>query len=156
MSRREQIRMSGAEVTDFLRSRHTGTLATIGPDGIPHQANLGYLVDDEGAVAMTSFAKAQKVSNLRRNPRASFLVELTGEYSEIRGVLLRGEVELAEEPAVVRPIFFGVREAAAARAGGEHQLVQTDMELHAPKRVALVFRARKIVSWDHRKLGGVY
>jgi hypothetical protein len=41
--------------------------------------------------------------------------------------------------------------------GGElAQEVRDMVAKQAPKRVGLVFRPTRIVTWDHRKLGGVY
>ncbi|HXA11573.1 MAG TPA: pyridoxamine 5'-phosphate oxidase family protein, partial [Mycobacterium sp.] len=39
---RAQIVMSEAEVSDFVTSRRTGTLATIGADGQPHLTAMWY------------------------------------------------------------------------------------------------------------------
>ncbi len=85
-SRRDLIRMSDEEVWAFLTEQRFGVLGTTGPDGAPHMVNVGFLVEDR-RIVLTSFAAAQKVRNLERQPTASFLVEVPWPYHQIRGVL---------------------------------------------------------------------
>ena len=67
MNRRQQIQLSPDEQAAFLREHRKGALATIGKDGFPHVVAMNFLAKD-GAFYMTSYGKAQKVLNIRRNP----------------------------------------------------------------------------------------
>ena len=100
---------------------------------------------------MTSYAKAQKVVNIRRNPKVALMIEAGNAYAELRGVMVRGHCEIIEGADAVRAAFAGMAEArgetpARPRAAGDS----------APKRVVLKVIPEKIASWDHRKLGGRY
>ena len=65
MRRRDQIKMSDAEVAAFLREERTVICATIGTDGFPHLMPLWYVMRAEEPWSWT-FAKSQKVRNCER------------------------------------------------------------------------------------------
>ncbi len=155
-SRRDLIRMSEEEMRDFLRSSKTMTIHSNGPGGYPHPMPMWFARDDDGTVRMTTFRKSQKVLNLRRDPRVSLLVEAGREYNELRGVVIYGKAEVVDDPEVVKAILrsiSGVGSLAqpAAKSAADAVIANT-----AAKRVAILIRPEKIVSWDHRKLGGSY
>ena len=149
-SRRQQIQLTPEEQAAFFRERKKAALATIDKDGYPHVVAMNYFARD-GAFYMTSYGKAQKVLNVRRNPKVALMAEAGDEYSELRGVMVRGHCEIIEGEAAVRAAFEGraVAQANPAR-------VNSGAEASAPKRVVLKIVPEKIVSWDHRKLGGSY
>ena len=136
-------------MTAFLAQPHKAALATIDKEGFPHVVAMGYFVKD-AAIYMTSYGKAQKVLNIRRNPKVGVMIETGQTYAEFVGVLLRGTCEIIEEPEAVARTMRELRgnqgEGAAPSAAASS----------APKRVVLKITPRKISSWDHRKLGGKY
>jgi hypothetical protein len=69
MSRREQIRMTEAEVRALLDDQRTLICATNGVNGWPHLMPLWFVVRGADIWAWT-YAKSQKVRNLERDPRA--------------------------------------------------------------------------------------
>jgi nitroimidazol reductase NimA-like FMN-containing flavoprotein (pyridoxamine 5'-phosphate oxidase superfamily) len=146
--RRRQIRMSEEEQAAFLRENAKCALATVDQSDFPHIVAMGFYVED-GAFWMTSYAKAQKVLNIRRNPRVGLMVETGGTYAELRGVMVRGTCEIIEDVETVRRVM-NHRRNAAAESGRPGALDS------APKRVALKIIPHKITSWDHAKLGGRY
>jgi PPOX class probable F420-dependent enzyme len=150
MSRRRQIRLTLDEQAAFLREHRKGALATMGKDGFPHVVAMNFLAKD-GAFYMTSYGKAQKVLNIRRNPRVALMAETGDNYSELRGVMIRGECEIIEGADAVREVFAAMAEARGAPA--ERPRGSADS---APKRVVLKIVPEKVTSWDHRKLGGAY
>ena len=147
MNRRRQIQFTPDEQAAFLREHRKGALATIGKDGFPHVVAMNFVAKD-GAYYMTSYGKAQKVLNIRRNPRVALMVETGENYAELRGVMIRGEGEIIEGAEAVRGVF-----AAMAEARGERPRDSADS---APKRVVLKIIPEKVTSWDHSKLGGAY
>ncbi|MGC2201599.1 MAG: pyridoxamine 5'-phosphate oxidase family protein, partial [Stellaceae bacterium] len=89
MNRRRQIHFSPEEQAQFLREHRKAALATFDKDGFPHLVAMNFFEKD-GAFYMTSYAKAQKVVNIRRNPRVALMVEAGNSYPELRGVMVRG------------------------------------------------------------------
>jgi PPOX class probable F420-dependent enzyme len=158
MSRRDQIRMTEAEVASFLAEQRVVTCASIGPDGRPHLMPLWFVADGETVLAWT-YAASQKAKNLRRDPRATLQIEAGDSYEELRGVMFEADTELVEEPAEVAAIGLLI---ALRYAPGDLTPADAPAELRdfvaaqARKRLVLRFRPTRTVSWDHRKLAGTY
>jgi PPOX class probable F420-dependent enzyme len=153
-SRRSEIAMSEAELARFLDEERVLTCASLGPNGRPHLMPLWYLRD--GPVLSTwTFGKSQKVKNLEREPRATLQVEAgRDQYGELRGAMLECDVGIERDPALVAG--FGLR-LMARYAGAEPPPEAREGVLQqAKKRVVLRFTPTRVVSWDHRKLGGRY
>ena len=145
---RPDIRLTPDEQVQYLRDNRKCALATVDRDGFPHVVAMNFRERD-GAYYMTSYGKAQKVLNVRRNPRVGIMVESGGAYAELKGVMVRGDCELIEDPERVAEVlsWLGVGRSTARPAGAARS---------APKRVALKIIPRKTTSWDHAKLGGRY
>lgn len=152
MSRRDQIVMSRDEVAAFLDSQRVVICASNGVRGWPHLMPLWYVVRDDDIWTWT-YAKSQKVRNLERDPRATLQVEDGEQYHELHGVMLETLVEIHRDTEVVAE--FGA-ELFRRYSGATGEDFMDSVRAQAPKRVALQFIAQHIVSWDHRKLGGVY
>jgi PPOX class probable F420-dependent enzyme len=156
VSRRDQIRMDADELAAFLDEQRTVIAATNGRDGWPHLMPLWYTVRD-GELWSWTYAKSQKVRNLERDPRVTLQVEAGESYDELRGVMIRAHAELRRDVETVAA-FGG--ELFARYTPGEGPAPPEVLEMvraQAPKRVALQFVAvEPPVTWDHRKLGGVY
>ena len=152
--RRSAITMSEAELHRFVDEERVLTCATIGPGGRPHLMPLWYLREADALLAWT-YGKSQKVRNLERDPRATLQLEAGRDvYGQLRGVMLECDVTIERDPARVGEFglklmarYAGAEISAQARAGVLQQ---------APKRVVLRFTPTRVVSWDHRKLGGTY
>jgi PPOX class probable F420-dependent enzyme len=154
MSRRDEIQLTPEEITAFLAEGKVANIATIGPNGRPHLVSLWY--SPRGDVLETwTYAKSQKAANLRRLPQATILVETGDSYEKLRGVSMECDVELVEDTEEITRIG-----GELMRRYSSSQEVATSASqfarLQAPKRVGLVCRPTKIVSWDHSKLGGTY
>ena len=149
-NRRGEIQLTPDEQAAFLRETHKAALATVDKDGFPHVVAMGFLAKD-GAIYMTSYAKAQKVVNVRRNPKVAVMIETGHQYAEFRGVMIRGHCEAIEDMNLVEATL---REIAAKRAG--RSSTPSGAGSSAPKRVVLKIVPEKIASWDHTKLGGKY
>lgn len=152
MSRRDQIRMTPEEVDEFLHGRHTMNVATIGADGRPHLVAMWYGFLD-GAPAFWTYGKSQKIVNLQRDPRITCLVEDGDRYEELRGAELVGRGVVIDDPDAVMAVGISVFERYTAPFSEEYRPM---IEKTGAKRVAVKIEVEKTVSWDHRKLGGVY
>jgi PPOX class probable F420-dependent enzyme len=160
VSRRDQIKMSHAEVGAFLDEERTVVCATIGHDGFPHLMPLWSVVRD-GELWSWTFAKSQKVRNLERDPRATLQVEAGTDYARLRGVMLKCDVTIHRDTDKVVELALELFARYRAGAAGEQGAVDDDVRAmvlaQAPKRVALQFTEVTRATWDHRKLAaGVY
>lgn len=148
MSARDHIRMSAAERVALLEAERVAVVTSIGPRGWPHAVPMWFVVRD-GEIWIWTYGFSQKVRNLERDPRATLLVEAGEVYGELRGVMVEAEAEIERD--VGRVLTLG-RELATRYGGGAGPAAEEQLARQAAKRVALRFRARRIVTWDHRKL----
>jgi PPOX class probable F420-dependent enzyme len=148
MAERPDIRLTPDEQAAFLRDNRKCALATVDQEGFPHLVAMNFTVRD-GAYYMTSYGKAQKVLNIRRNPKVSLMVEAGSAYAELKGVMVRGHCEILEGAEAVSEVFAWMAEdRREPRPAGASR--------SAPKRVVLKIVPAKTVTWDHAKLGGRY
>ncbi|HVH78681.1 MAG TPA: pyridoxamine 5'-phosphate oxidase family protein [Stellaceae bacterium] len=146
--RRRQIQLSEAEQAEFLSANRKCALATLDKDGYPHLVAMTFGVKD-GAYYMTSYGKAQKVLNIRRNPMVGLMIEAGASYGELKGVMVRGICDIVEGEEAVRNAW-----AIISGEGGRQRRRETNDS--ASKRVVLKVTPFKTVTWDHTKLGGKY
>ncbi|WP_089921137.1 pyridoxamine 5'-phosphate oxidase family protein [Lentzea albida] len=142
---RDAIRMSAAEVEEFLRGQKTLVVATIGRTGLPHLAPMWFAWVG-GEIVFCTDRKSQKIVNLRRDPRCSVLAEAGESYEQLCGVHMEGVTEFTELGPVV--------DAVVARNFGEvgdDPQARDALRKAMSRRVAVVFRPTKTASWDHRK-----
>jgi general stress protein 26 len=154
-SRRDDITMSTEELARFLDAQPFGVLGTIGPHGHPHQITMGFDRDGTERILMTSFAKSQKVRNAQRSSLGSFLVETGLSYGEIRGALFQGTLEVVTDRAQLAGWYYRMKEKSASLTPPD-SLPPIDDERLIDKRVLLRLSAERVITWDHRKLLGVY
>jgi PPOX class probable F420-dependent enzyme len=152
--RRDLIRMTEAEVDEFLHGRRVMNIATYNHDGTIHLVAMWYGFTPDGRPAFETFTKSQKVQNLRRDNRITALVESGEVYEELRGVELVGTAEVTEDPEVLMPIARNVVERYMEAV--EPDQLDAVAEMMARNRSAIVIDVDKVVSWDHTKLGGTY
>jgi PPOX class probable F420-dependent enzyme len=154
-SRRDQIAMTPAEIDAYLREQRRIILITIGPDGMPHPMPMNYGVDAEGRVVFSTFRKSQKVRNVERDPRASLLVESGATYPELKAVILYCAVEIVDDYEAMRAamkVMRGTSDDTAAITPQRREQIDASMV----KRVVLRCTPRRMISWDHAKLGSFY
>ena len=148
--------MTPAEIEGFLAGAKTMILCSIGRDGVPHPMPMWFVQGDDGVVRMTTFRKSQKVRNLRRDPRVALLVEDGVEYAQLRGAVLYGRCEVIDDLDAVTATLIDITGGAAANDPAAREGMAKVVQGTAAKRVLLRTRPDRIVSWDHRKLGGTY
>ena len=102
-----------------------------------------------------TFAKSQKVLNIRRDPKMSALVETGETYDTLRGVELVGTARLIEDHDEI----LVVAKLVAPRYQGVGVLSDAALpfiEAQARKRLGVELVVEATVSWDHTKLAGRY
>ena len=104
----------------------------------------------DGHVWIETKAKSQKVVNLRRDPRMSFLAEAGHTYDQLRGVALEGQGVVVEDDAVVWDVCVQIFERYHAPYTED---LRELVELMARNRVVVRLDVDRVRTWDHRKLG---
>ena len=153
MSRRHAIALTPAEQREFLETAQTMTLASVDRHGYPHLVAMWFVVDPDGTVLMTTYAKSQKALNLRRDPRCTLLVERGLRYDQLQGVMIRGRATLEADVERTLDVLTRIHR----KHGGEQpEGLREILRAQARKRVSVRIIPERVSSWDHTKLGGVY
>jgi PPOX class probable F420-dependent enzyme len=140
--------MSSDEVAAFLAEEHTAIFCTLLADGRIHAVPMWYLPDGSTLI-FSAKSKSQKVVNLRRDGRATVLVESGRVYDQLRGVEMNGHTEVIDAPQLV----FDYATALSQRYGsGTNQALTVEQK--ARNRSILRFVPDRVASWDHRKVAG--
>lgn len=110
----------------YLRGdRLLGRLATVGPNGMPHIAPVGWRLDADGqtiSVTGRDFANTKKFRDVAATGRAAIVIDDVLPPWQPRGVEVRGQAEAvyAPEPLIrIRPtriVSWGLGAEHAARA----------------------------------------
>jgi pyridoxamine 5'-phosphate oxidase family protein len=95
---------------NYLRTEHLlGRLATVGPDGMPHIAPVGWRLDsDAEAIVITGrdFRTTKKFRDVASTGRAAIVIDDVLPPWQPRGVEVRGQAEAidgAEPQILIRP-----------------------------------------------------
>jgi PPOX class probable F420-dependent enzyme len=154
VSPRRDVSMSPEEISAFLATPRTAVLSSLGKDGSPHAAGMWFAAD-EREIRMWTYRKSQKAVNLERDPRCAFLVEEGMAYSELRGVLVKGSVQLVGDlddiVAIGRELYERYTLPATGVQAEQGPIVE--IERQAAKRVGLALPLEDVASWNHSKLG---
>ena len=151
VSRRAEITMTDDEVGEYLAAAKTMILATIGPDGVPDPVGMWFVLV-EGEIWMRTYARSQKVTNIRRYPRVSALVEDGEHYAELRGVQLTGHLEISEDVDRICDIAAALLVKYEGLNAADVPAVREAYRPTAVKQVAMRLVTERTVSWDHSKL----
>ena|ERR1700677_4288786 len=159
MERRNIVKMSTAEVNAWLENNQNLSLASIDRDGYPHLVAMTFALD-HGDIVMTSYGKAQKVLNFKRNPHAGVMVESGRAYNQLKGVMVRGRAEIIPGADAVLEVMRLIGEKVARITGSPQaaRIMPTETaRRQAEKRVVIRIHPEKYASWDHSKLpAGTY
>jgi hypothetical protein len=148
--RGRRIAMSAEELDAFLGAERTCRVGTVTVDG-PHVTPLWFAWDGQ-ALWLNSIVKSQRWTDLQRDPQVAVMVDAGVEYFELRGVELRGRVEVVgDAPRTATP------DPDLATAEGLFARKYTGSDSFTPdgRHAWLRLVPTKISSWDFRKLGSL-
>ncbi|MXZ45165.1 MAG: pyridoxamine 5'-phosphate oxidase [Gammaproteobacteria bacterium] len=151
--RRNEIELNSAEVAEFIQQTQTIIVVTNGPDGFPHPMPMWFYADSSHVCYCTTFRKSQKVVNLRRDRRATLLLETGQDYSKLKGLVIKSTAEIIDSYDVVVDTMRAIRQRKPPL--GFTESLEATLIRSAPKRVVLKFVPNIFISWDHRKLGNI-
>lgn len=146
------LRLSADEAWTFLASAHTGIFTTLRSDGFPVALPVWFVTLDR-TICIGAPAGTKKIMRVRRDPRASFLVEQGERWAELQAVHLSGRVEIVADEDVARQVTqaldvkyreFRTPAAAMPEDARKHYAQSTILRLHPEGR---------ILSWDNRRIG---
>jgi PPOX class probable F420-dependent enzyme len=148
-NQRAKITMSADEIATFLQQQRSATIATLGPAGFPHLVAMWYAMVD-GAIWFETKAKSQKVVNLRRDDKITFLAETGDTYDALRGVAIEGRARISDDADELWAVAVSVFNRYMGEYTDEMQPLAAAL-VH--NRVGVKIEVERIRSWDHRKMG---
>ena len=139
--------MTAEERDAFLGSERTCRVASVGRDGAPHVSPLWFAWDG-ASLWLTSVVKSQRWTDLQRDNRVSVVVAAGHEFTDLRGVEVRGvAVPVGEVPRIGKPepeLEIPERLYADKYSSGSIS--------HDGRHAWLRITPEKVVSWDFRKM----
>lgn len=145
--------MTDEEIRAFLAAPRKIHVATLDRDGSPHLMPMWYALSEDGLIEFWTYSRSQKIQNLRRDPRITVMAEDGEAYDELRGVQITGVARLSTDPAELLDIGERIYERYAGRLD---ESGRAGVAYAARKRTRVTVEPRRVVSWDHRRLGGGY
>jgi len=145
------VRLSTSEAWQVLEASHTGVLTTLRADGFPITLPVWFVVW-ERTVCFGAPSLTRKVTRIRRDPRASFLVESGKHWSELRAVQLNGDVEIVQDGSEVEQIARAI-DAKYAGFTTPPEAMPAGTRAHYAGRTFLRLRPQpRILSWDNSRI----
>ena len=146
------IRLSREEAWDVLAAAHTGILTTLRADGTPIALPVWFVVLDERIYVGTP-EHTKKVARVKRNPRASFLVESGERWAELLGVHLTGEARIATDPDVLARVKEATAEKYDAYRTQRKAMPEATQRHYDVAITVLEFVPDdRILTWDNSRL----
>ena len=144
--------MSDDEIATFLEQSRTATMATIGPNGLPHLVAMWYGLID-GKIYFETKAKSQKVAEPAARPadrRARWRpASATTSSAACRS---RAPPRSSRTPTTTSTGPPASACSSATRASTREEM-RPFVEMMMNKRVVVRVEPTRVRSWDHRKLG---
>lgn len=148
-NQRAHITLTDTEITTFIEHSRTATMATIGPNGMPHLVAMWFAVID-GVIWFETKGRSQKAVNLGRDDRITVLLESGNTYNELKGISLEGRGVIVDDADALWAVGVNLWERYT---GPYTEDMRPFVELMLNKRVAVRVDVDRIRSWDHAKLG---
>lgn len=144
------IRYSTDEAWAFVESGHTGILTTLRRDGAPISLPTWFVVLDR-TICLSTPPRTSKVSRIRRDPRAAFLVERGESWAELAAVHLSGALSVVEDQATRERVLEQLDQKYAAHrmpAGA----VPAAVAQRYQDRTVLRMSTDRVLSWDNSRI----
>jgi nitroimidazol reductase NimA-like FMN-containing flavoprotein (pyridoxamine 5'-phosphate oxidase superfamily) len=147
------ITLDEAEIRAFLEQSHTGILTTLRRDGFPVSLPTWFAAL-EGRIYLNTPSKTKKLTRIRNDPRASFLVESGLAWRELKAVMFYGRVaEFAEGEETLRAKVRALLDEKYRGFRTERRRQPDATRKHYSGGVMLCFEPEgEPISWDNSKL----
>ena len=143
MGRKLDLSFTSEELERYLGEQRTIRIATVSEDWAPHVVPLWFVWVD-GSVYLNSTLGNVTVENMLRGGTVAGVVDDGVSYDELRGVVVRGRVDLVEDGDVVD---------AADRSWSQKYFAGSPTPYGRWRdRVWLRLRPEEVTSWDFRKI----
>jgi nitroimidazol reductase NimA-like FMN-containing flavoprotein (pyridoxamine 5'-phosphate oxidase superfamily) len=154
----KELSLTEEELADVMSSTWNMRIATIGPGTRINMTPLWFVW--VGGKIYT-YCRGQKVANLRRNSRATILVDRNEKFPELMGAMFQGKATVLED-AAAEAADVGLEEARvlmgskyAGGHGGAAVPARNESTARGRNWRWVVFTPDRIVTWDNHKLAAL-
>ncbi len=145
------IRLTPSEAWDVVTASHTGVLTTLRRDGTPVTLPVWFVVDQQTIALMTP-SGTKKVSRIRRDPRASFLVESGERWEELRAVHLTGRVAVVDDSDAIARIAAALNDKYSGFRPGTSALPAQTRDYYAAQTFLRFTPEGRMLTWDNARI----
>lgn len=147
------VRLDEDEAWSVVEAAHTGILTTLRADGSPIALPVWFVALDREVYVSTP-PGAKKVSRVRRDPRASFLVESGERWEELEAVHLSCRASIVEDPELIVRIGRALDAKYARVRTDPADMPERTREHYAARTFLRLVPDGRVLSWDNRRLMG--
>jgi PPOX class probable F420-dependent enzyme len=145
------IRLSPDEAWGVIEGSHTGILTTLRADGSPVTLPSWFVVLDR-TICMSTPSQTKKVRRIRRDPRASFLVESGLRWAELRAVHVSGRIEIVEDEATKIRISDALDDKYASFRTAQAEMPEATRDHYASRTFLQLLPGPKMLTWDNSQI----
>ena len=145
------LRLSPDEAWAFLDAAHTGILTTLRSDGFPVALPVWFVTLDR-TICIGAPTGTKKIARVRRDPRASFLVEQGERWAELQAVHVSGRVEIVSDDALATRVVRALDEKYAEFRTPTAAMPESTQKHYAQRTILRLHPEGRILSWDNRRL----
>jgi PPOX class probable F420-dependent enzyme len=146
------VRLEADEAWERLASAHTGILTTLRRDGRPVPLPIWFVVLDRRIYLSTPEA-SRKVGRVRRDARASLLVESGTSWVELFGVLVQGSATVVTDAAERTAAAEALARKYTDHARPDDRLPSAVRRFYSGERVVIRLDPDvEPVSWDNTRI----
>lgn len=122
----------------FVETARVARLATVNPEGVPHNIAICPLLD-RGKIYFGTAANARKVHNLKANPNVALAFDdYTEAWAHLRGIMIQGQARVVD-----RRRFLALRKKIYAK----YLQFSTESPLAAGSAAIIEVVPKKKFSW---------
>lgn len=146
------VRLSREEAWEMLAASHTGIFTTLRSDGVPVSLPV-WFVALHGHVYVGTPAHTKKVARVRRDGRASFLVEAGEAWADLRGVHLTGRARILDDPVRAREVQAALDAKYGAFRTPRTAMPEATRAHYEVERVLVEIEPdERMLTWDNRRI----
>lgn len=145
------MRLGVDEAWAVIEGSHTGILTTLRADGMPITLPVWFVVLDR-TIGLVAPSGTKKVTRIRNDGRASFLVESGERWAELRAVHLTGHVEVVDDEPTMAAIDAALEDKYAAFRTPRSAMPERTQAHYAGRTFLRLRPDERVLSWDNARL----
>ncbi|ADP81269.1 pyridoxamine 5'-phosphate oxidase family protein [Pseudofrankia inefficax] len=145
------IRLTDDEAWAAIEAAHTGILTTLRADGRPITLPTWFVVVDR-TVCLRTPVGSKKVARVRRDPRASFLVEHGEQWQALFGVHLSGQLRTVTDDTEQAHVHGALDEKYRDYRLAPDAMPETARQAYATFAVLRLAPEGRLLTWDNSRM----